>query len=92
MRQNLINGTPVQTFAQNSESQLGRRFQMGRIGWDYTLNQRTTLTTAISIGDGRFRNNDVQPYTWTQKTPSLASDTFLVGQQVNDQTNFWKYG
>ncbi|MFM7288448.1 MAG: outer membrane beta-barrel protein, partial [Bacteroidota bacterium] len=92
LRQNLINGTPVQTFAQTSESQLGRRFQMGRIGWDYTLNQRTTLTTAISIGDGRFRNKDVQPYTWTQKTPSLASDTFLSGQQRNDQTNFWKYG
>ncbi|MFM8960040.1 MAG: carboxypeptidase regulatory-like domain-containing protein, partial [Bacteroidota bacterium] len=86
LRQNLINGTPVQTFAQTSESQLGRRFQMGRIGWDYTLNQRTTLTTAISIGDGRFRNTDIQPYTWTQKTSSLPSDTFLVGQQVNDQT------
>ena len=92
LRQNLSNGIPVQTFAQTSKSQLGRRFQMGRIGWDYTLNQRTTFITALSIGDGRFRNNDVQPYIWTQKTGSLSSDTFLVGQQVNDQTNFWKYG
>jgi hypothetical protein len=92
LRQNLINGTPVQTFAQTSESNLGRRFQMGRLGWDYTLNQRTTVTTAISIGDGRFRNNDEQPYSWTQKSSTLNADTFLVGQQNNDQMNFWKYG
>ena len=92
LRQNLSNGTPVKTFTQTSESNLGRRFQMGRIGWDYTINQRTTFTTAISIGDGRFRNNDTQPYAWTQKTGAISSDTLIIGQQNNDQTNFWKYG
>jgi outer membrane cobalamin receptor len=92
LRQNLSNRIPLQTFAQTSQSNLGRRFQMGRIGWDYTLNQRTSFTTAVSIGDGRFRNNDVQPYIWIQRAESYATDTFLKGQQKNNQTNFWKYG
>lgn len=92
LRQNLQGGIPTQTFLQNSKSELGRRFQMGRLGWDFQINQRSTLTTALSVGRGRFRNTDQQPYSWTKPGTGTTNDTLVKGEQVNDQTNFWNYG
>lgn len=65
---------------------------MGRLAWDYTLNQRTTLTTSFNLGDGRFRNTDDQPYSWTKPGPNGVVDTTILGRQTNRQQNFWRYG
>ena len=92
LRQNLAGGKTSETFFQSSQSMLGRRFQMGRLAWDYTLNQRTTLTTSFSLGDGRFRNTDDQPYSWTKPGPNGVVDTTILGRQTNRQQNFWRYG
>jgi outer membrane receptor protein involved in Fe transport len=92
LRQNLRDGQATETFFQVSEGMLGRRFQMGRLAWDYTLNQRTTLTASFNLGDGRFRNYDNQPYTWKSPAPNNSSLTLVDGRQTNQQQNFWRYG
>jgi len=83
LRTNLSNNIPTGQFNQNDVNDASRLFQFGRIGFDYTVSNRNTLTLSQNIMGGQFATLDNQNF--TQTDASMAN--LYTGTRVNDQKN-----
>lgn len=76
-RTNLSNGVILNQFNQNTISGNSRKFLMGRLGTDYTVNNRNTFSVFGNVRGGQFDDNDSQTFVQT-----LANkDTAYYGTQ-----------
>jgi outer membrane cobalamin receptor len=76
-RTNLRNGEILNQFNQNTISGNSRAFLMGRLGTDYTVNNRNTFSIFGNVRGGQFDDNDSQTFVQT-----LANkDTAFYGTQ-----------
>jgi iron complex outermembrane recepter protein len=81
-RTNLNNEIPTSFFNQNTSSLSGRSMQNGRIGVDYDLTNRSTITLSQSVMAMNMTNVDNQVYTQT----GASNNILFEGGRVNDQT------
>lgn len=78
-RTNFLNGT-TSSLLQESDSRTSPRFQFGRIGLDYYLDNRNTISISQNIVDGNFKNFE-----------DLRS-TFNKGDSMSNRLNNNKFG
>ncbi len=74
-----ITGNGIGTFNQNNLARMFNLFNFGKIGVDYYINNRNTITlTGMAVG-GQFNTNDIQRF-------KASSGNFnLSGDRYNDQ-------
>lgn len=85
-RTNLSNEIPTSYFKQDNSSLSGRMMQNGRIGFDYNMTNRSTITLSQSMMGGDMTNVDNQTYSQI----STTAGTLFKGDRINDQTTNWK--
>lgn len=85
-RTNLNNELPTSYFKQDNSSLSGRMMQNGRIGFDYSLTNRATITISQAMMAGDMTNVDNQTYSQT----STSIGTLFKGDRINDQTTNWR--
>ncbi|MES2780538.1 MAG: outer membrane beta-barrel protein [Bacteroidota bacterium] len=81
-RSNLSNGVTTGYFNQNTSSLAERTMQNGRIGFDFDITNRSTITLSQSIMAMDMNNRDDQTYTQTDGARNLLFE----GGRINDQT------
>lgn len=82
-RTTLKNEIPVGSYRQDNNNLSSRTMQFGRIGLDYSLNNRNTITLAQNIMMGNFDQYDKQTFSQYNANDSLLTK----GDRLNDQTN-----
>lgn len=80
-RTQLDNGVATGYFNQDNLTRMMNLFNFGRLGIDYNINNRNTISFNGMIVGGQFKTNDVQSYKAGIYSPNIAS----IGDQVNDQ-------
>ena len=78
-------GVTTSFFDQNSTAVLNNVFQVGKLGLDYSVNNRNTLSLAGTVVRGRFDISTYQDYTF--KSPSGVLDSFGV-RSTEPRNNF----
>jgi len=81
-RTSLMNDVETGEYKQNSQTTVTRLMNNGRIGFDFNVSNRSTLTLSQSLMMGGFDNNDIQNYSQTYYNKLNYS-----GLRLNDQTN-----
>lgn len=85
-RTNYSNEMPIGYFKQDNQSLSGRMMQNGRIGMDYNITNRSTVTLSQGIMAGDMTNEDEQTYVQTGTNNNLL----FKGDRFNDQTTKWR--
>jgi hypothetical protein len=80
-RTQLDSGITLGYFNQDNNSRMANRFNFGRIGIDYNINNRNTITLNGMIVAGQFKTHDDQYY--EALTSSKIKSVF--GERVNNQ-------
>lgn len=80
-RTQLNNGTTLGYFNQNNNTQMLNAFNFGKLGLDYYINNRNTISLNGMIMGGEFKTTDNQTY---EVLDSLSVKK-LFGNQVNNQ-------
>ncbi len=76
-----VTGNPLGYFNQNNIARQFNRFNFGKIGIDYNINNRNTITISEMVMAGEFKTYDKQNY-----SISDANKTELAnGDRINDQ-------
>jgi iron complex outermembrane receptor protein len=87
-RTTLKNEIPLGSYRQDNNNLSSRTMQFGRIGLDYSLNNRNTLTLAQNMMMGNFGQYDQQTFRQYNSNDSLINN----GNRLNDQlTTFNNY-
>ena len=77
-----ITGDALGYFNQNNIARLFNRFNFGKIGVDYNINNRNTISISEMIVSGEFKTSDKQNYLLSD-----ANNTeFAKGERINDQS------
>jgi iron complex outermembrane recepter protein len=82
-RTNLSKNIPTGQFNQNDVNDASRLIQFGRIGFDYTVSNRNTLSVSQNIVGGQFATLDNQTFSQT----NASSFDLYTGTRLNDQKN-----
>lgn len=69
-------------FNQKNIARMLNRFNFGKIGIDYNINNRNTITFSEMIMGGEFNTNDIQNYAVLGSNQT----TYLSGDRINNQT------
>ena len=89
-RTNLRNGLIINKFNQKSTTDNSRIFTSGRLGTDYTINNRNTLSLFGNAMKGQFNDTDNQNF---DQTLTSVSDTLYYGKRKSISDNeFRNYG
>ena len=80
-RTQLDSGIATGFFNQDNKTQMMNLFNFGRLGIDYNIDNRNTISFNGMIVGGQFKTNDVQKYTGG----IYALDATSKGDQVNSQ-------
>ena len=89
-RTNLRNGLIINQFNQKSTTDNSRIFTSGRLGTDYTINNRNTLSLFGNAMKGQFEDTDNQNF---DQTLTSVSDTSYYGKRKSISNNeFRNYG
>ena len=89
-RTNLRNGLIINRFNQKSITDNSRIFTSGRLGTDYTINNRNTLSLFGNAMKGQFNDTDNQNF---DQTLTSVSDTLYYGKRKSISDNeFRNYG
>ncbi|MBI3519755.1 MAG: outer membrane beta-barrel protein [Bacteroidetes bacterium] len=80
-RTQLDSGIATGFFNQDNKTQMMNLFNFGRLGIDYNIDNRNTISLNGMIVGGQFKTNDVQSY----KGGVYALDATSNGYQINDQ-------
>ncbi len=87
-RTSLSNEAPTGYYEQNNQNLSSNLMQHARLGLDYSVNNRNTLTLSQSIVHGNFDQNDEQTFTQLNASDSILSS----GNRATDQeTRFQNY-
>jgi hypothetical protein len=79
-RTNIYNGAVLNYYNQANKTHNQNTFQMGRLGIDYNINNRNSLSFAQMAMKGEFKTNDFQQYELLDPNQSLLSN----GTQLNE--------
>lgn len=82
-RENFNSFGKTGSFNQNTLNRVNRLFNFGRIGIDYSINNRSTISVSQNIGGGRINVNDKQHYEYLSVNDSITE----YGDRFNDQKN-----
>ena len=85
-RTQLDSGIATGYFNQDNLTRMMNLFNFGRLGIDYNINNRNTLSFNGMIVGGQFKTSDVQHYTAAIYSPDIRS----MGDQVNNQKAAFK--
>ena len=96
MRTNLFGGSPTGQYNQNNTTDASRTFQFGRIGFDYAVTNRNTLTVSENLMSGAFTILDNQNFSQTNASNKLQYDGNRINNQKNNFNNYtsqilWKH-
>jgi iron complex outermembrane recepter protein len=80
-RTQLDSGVTTGHYNQNNQTQMSNMFDFGRLGVDYNINNRNTISFNGMIMGGQFKTIDDQKYIISDAT----GDTRLFGDQANNQ-------
>ncbi len=80
-RTQLDSGLATGFFNQDNNTRMMNLFNFGRLGIDYNIDNRNTLSLNGMIVGGQFKTNDVQNYTGGIYNPEINSS----GDQINSQ-------
>ncbi len=69
-------------FNQNNVSRMSNLFNFGKLGVDYNINNRNTITISEMIVGGQFKTNDKQKY----NVQGDNKNTIIEGDRLNDQS------
>ena len=83
LRTNLFNGMQTGQYNQNNSTDVSRIFQFGRIGFDYAVTNRNTLSLSQNLTSGAFTTFDAQNFSQTNALNAMLYD----GTRLNDQKN-----
>ncbi len=72
-RTNLLNGVANNYFRQDLTSTFKRMFQFGRVGFDYYINNRTTLSLSENMVFGKFTTTEDQGFTTSDSLKQVSS-------------------
>jgi iron complex outermembrane receptor protein len=72
-------GQATGTFNQNNIARMFNQFNFGKIGIDYNINNRNTITLSEMIVGGQFNTNDMQNYS------AQYGSVGLSGNRINNQ-------
>ena len=86
LRTNLFNGMPTGYYNQNNVNDGSRLMQFGRIGIDYSISNRNTLTLSQNIMSGGNTTFDAQNFSQINALNALVYD----GTRLTDQKNIFK--
>jgi outer membrane receptor protein involved in Fe transport len=86
-RTNLLNGSPINSFSQNTDITLDNIFQNGRIVVDYTPNKFNTFSVASTIVGGAFNTISTQNYDYRNAQNIITSYGGRTTKPANDYTN-----
>lgn len=81
-RTSLLDGAETGTYHQDNRNTLTRMMQHARMGFDFTLSNRNTLTISQGFMKGGFDNDELQTFSQTSYTSLL-----YWGTRTNDQSN-----
>lgn len=82
------NGDAFSYYDQTNVTRMANMFHFGRIGIDYNINNRNTISLAGNVVNGNFKTSDVQ----ANETRNGANLTLTKGDRVNDsKTGFINY-
>lgn len=76
-----ITGNPFGYFNQNNISRMANLFNFGKLGIDYNINNRNTITISEMIVGGQFKTSDSQNY----NAQDANQNTIVNGDRLNDQ-------
>ncbi|MES2133963.1 MAG: outer membrane beta-barrel protein [Bacteroidota bacterium] len=89
-RDQINNDVKTGYFNQDNATRMKNLFNFGRLGIDYNIDNRNTISLNGMIVGGQFKTNDVQNYTLGSYSSIIPYS--LGGTQVNDQkANFQNY-
>ncbi len=78
-----ITGKALGYFNQNNVTRMFNLFNFGRLGIDYNINNRNTITLSGMAVGGEFKTKDNQNY---NVTPNVNQNIILEGNRINDQS------
>lgn len=79
-RKDLYKDTVVDYFNQDNLTRMSNLFHFGRLGIDYNINNRNTISIAGNVVNGNFNSSDVQAYEYLNSN----GEQVLIGDRVND--------
>lgn len=82
-RENLLNEEVISSFRQTNNNMVRNAFNSGRIGFDYNISNRNTITFSQNITSGSFNMDDEQSFSTADSIDLMTS----FGNRVNDQKN-----
>jgi ferric enterobactin receptor len=86
-RTNFLNGSPINSFSQNTDITLDNIFQNGRIVVDYTPNKFNTFSVASTIVGGAFNTISTQNYDYRNAQNTITSYGGRTTKPANNYTN-----
>jgi iron complex outermembrane receptor protein len=82
-RENLLNEEVISSFRQTNNNMVRNAFNSGRIGFDYNISNRNTITFSQNITSGAFNMDDEQSFSTADSIDLMTS----FGNRVNEQKN-----
>jgi outer membrane receptor protein involved in Fe transport len=82
-RTNLYNGNTVGYYNQTNLTRMQNTFQFGRLGFDYNINNRNSITVSGNYVQGTFRTVDTQE----SVIKDSAANVLNNGHRLNDSKN-----
>ena len=87
-RTDLYNGNVNDYFNQDNTTNQSNRFQFGRIGIDYFINNRNTITLSENVVFGNFLTSDVQNFDFLDKNSAKVNGGFRINNSQSGFQNF----
>lgn len=75
-------GNTLGYFNQNNVARMSNLFNFGKLGVDYNINNRNTISLSEMIVGGQFKTNDKQKY----NAKDANENIFLEGDRLNEQS------
>ena len=85
-RNNVSQPLPIKYFDQTNITRMTNTFQFGRIGFDYNLNNRNSITLSSMYMNGKHISYDRQKYS----SLDTSKAELFYGERNNDQKTDWR--
>lgn len=79
-RKDLYNDSVLDYFNQDNLTRMSNMFHFGRLGIDYNINNRNTISVSGNVVNGNFNSSDVQEYEYLNG----YSKPMMLGYRIND--------
>ncbi len=87
-RTDLYNGLALDHYNQDNVTRQGNMFQFGRVGIDYNINNRNTISLSENVVAGEFKSSDVQNFELLDGNNNTLSQGFRINNSSSHFNNF----